>query len=274
MKSTNLINILKLNKIIKTVFFLSAVIAGSPVWAESWYQVEVIVFDYTRPDLDGELWFENPGLPLRDDAIDLLTAVPDPIRHVPYGINQPAAEPEAETSTTEDAQQNLVPYLALPEEKYRLSNDYRRLRLSSAYRPLLHVAWEQPGLDSSGVRQVHLERLTGDEITQSDAAAPEGDGTAAEHYIPPDPIFDGLVRLRSSSDLLYVDVDMAYFPNDFQGLLISQAGDTASDNNNRVNLHADYVRLTDSRRIRLNELNFFDHPLFGVLLQVSRIDSG
>lgn len=264
----------KINKISKLVLLLSAFIAGGQAWAQSWYQVEVIVFDYTRPDLDGELWFENPGLPLRDNAIDMLKAAPDPMQGVPYGINQPAPDQD-DTTDTENTQPNLVPYLALPEANYRLSEDYRRLRLSSAYRPLLHAAWEQPGLGSAEVRQVHLERITGDTITQPVATAvAEGDETAGKNYIPPDPIFDGLIRLRSSSDLLYVDVDIAYFPADFRNLLTSQSGDAASLNDKRVNLNADYVRLTDSRRIRLNELNFFDHPLFGVLLQVSRIDSG
>lgn len=237
------------------------------------------MFDYTKPDLDGEFWFENPGLPQRNDAIDLLTAVPDRMPEVPFGVNQP--EPVQEEDTTADATadetepKDLVPYLALPEDKYRLNDDYRRLRLSSAYRPLLHVAWQQPGLDTGEVRYVHVERLVGDELPQPAAAADTGDAEPpVQAYIAPDPIFDGLVRLRSSSDLLYVDVDIAYFPADFRQLLESQSGDAAPGDDKRVNLNADYVRLTDSRRIRLNELNFFDHPLFGVLLQVSRLDSG
>ena len=254
------------------ILFLSALFAAGPARAVSWYQVEVIVFDYTRPDLDGELWFENPGLPQRKDSIDLLTAVADPVKDIPSGINQPVSEQQPDTTSTDDSQ-HLVPYLALPEEKYRLREDYRRLRLSSAYRPLLHVAWQQPGLDAAGVRQVHLEKLIGDGMPVP-AAAAEGAEAVVQNYIPPDPIFDGLIRLRSSSDLLYVDVDIAYFPAGFRNLLESQSGDIASGADKRVNLNADYVRMTDSRRIRLNELNFFDHPLFGVLLQVSRIDAG
>ncbi len=33
-------------------------------------------------------------------------------------------------------------------------------------------------------------------------------------------------------------------------------------------------RLDDERRIRLNEVNYFDHPMFGVLLRVTRVPSG
>ena len=264
-----------MKSITKIIFLLTAFVIGGPVWAVSWYQVEVIVFDYTKPDLDGELWFENPGLPQRDGSIDLLTAAPDPIPDVSTGINQPALVKVADATADETEQQNLVPYLALPEDKYRLSDDYRRLRLSSAYRPLLHVAWQQPGLDADQVRRVHLEKLIGDDMPQAAAAAvTDEDQPPVTVYIPPDPIFDGLIRLRSSSDLLYVDIDIAYFPADLRKLLESQSGDVAPQTDKRVNLNADYVRLTDSRRIRLNELNFFDHPLFGVLLQVSRIDNG
>ena len=31
--------------------------------------------------------------------------------------------------------------------------------------------------------------------------------------------------------------------------------------------------MRESRKIKLNELNYFDHPLFGVILQVSRMET-
>ena len=268
----------KLNKIFKAIILFSLFLVGGQAWAVSWYQVEVIVFDYTSPDLDGELWFENPGLPQRNDAIDLLAAIPAVLKPVPNGINQPLPVPQPQDSAQDqdNTPKNLVPYQALPEDKFRLRDDYRRLQLSSAYRPLLHVAWQQPGLDAAHVRQVHLEKLASGATTttSSDNTAVADAGTAGPvPYVPPNPIVDGLVRLRST-DLLYVDIDFAYFPANFRKILESQADNAETPNNKRVNLNADYVRLTDSRKIRLNELNYFDHPLFGIILQVSRIGAG
>lgn len=62
----------------------------------------------------------------------------------------------------------------------------------------------------------------------------------------------GGVRIRVTR-FLHADVDMAYFP--------PAPADEA----------AQHVRLQESRKIRLNEVHYFDHPLFGVLLQVSRV---
>lgn len=267
-----------MNKILKVIIFFSVFLVGTPVWAVSWYQVEVIVFSYTKPDLNGELWFENPGLPQQKDSIDLLTAVPAIMKPVPNGINQilPAPQPKDTPQDQDSTPKDLVPYLALPADRYHLSDDYRRLQLSSAYQPLLHVAWQQPGLDGAHVRAVHLEKLAGGGMTPTQADSGSGataNASGPAPYVPPNPIVDGLVRLRSS-DLLYVDVDFAYFPANFRKILESQAREAGVANTKRVNLNADYVRLTESRKIQLNELNYFDNPLFGIILQVSRIDNG
>ena len=50
------------------------------------------------------------------------------------------------------------------------------------------------------------------------------------------------------SQLLYVDLDFVF--GSVNGL----------------------VRMKESRKIKLNELNYFDHPSFGALLMVSPVD--
>ena len=57
----------------------------------------------------------------------------------------------------------------------------------------------------------------------------------------------GVVGIRVSH-LLYVDLDFIFSSE--EGL----------------------VRLAESRKIKLKELNYFDHPLFGVLLMVSPVE--
>jgi hypothetical protein len=70
-----------------------------------------------------------------------------------------------------------------------------------------------------------------------------------------------------------MDVDMAYFPEDPSVLATAPDAMQAQGQSGVVPPHADYVRMTQSRKIKLNELNYFDHPLFGVLLQVSRLQT-
>ena len=245
-----------------TLIFLSCLI-GTPAVA-AWYQVEVIVFEQLRPDLGGEVWFENPGLPSRSDSIDLITDVPD------------AAGDDQRTSTGQGDQlpdnNGLMPYLELPGNSLRLQRDERILKLSADYRPVLHVAWQQPGYDKDDGRAVHLEQLVESENPE-DTLPPElaQIQIKEDRYAPPEPVIDGTIRLRTTR-FLHVDVDIAYFPEKFLQTLRSQKQSAVNPEQLLVNRNADYVRLTETRKIKLNELHYFDHPLFGVLLQVSRLN--
>lgn len=234
-----------------------------PAAGAAWYQVEVIVFAQTRPSLEGEVWFENPGLPPRSDSIDLITAVPDDIskgQMIAAGLEQPGK-----------ADKVLIPYLELPKEAQRLGNDFQILKLSADYRPLLHVVWEQPGYDTDAGRAVHLEKRVATE-DQMPALPPElaENQIKDDTYHIPEPVIDGTIRLRTSR-FLHVDVDIAYFPDKFLQILRQQQQDASNPQQLAVNQNADYVRLRESRKIKLNELHYFDHPLFGVLLQVTRL---
>lgn len=249
-----MVNKLTMKAICLFVFLL----LGSPAQA-AWYQVEVIVFEHLNPSLDGEQWSENPGLPSRNDSIDLITGIADQIN-----VQTGTMDGHAEEDT-----QGLIPYMALSSNKFRLKKDFRLLKLSSAYRPLLHVAWQQPGLRRNSARSVHLESYEETSEIESDISEELVDLQKAENiYTAPEIIFDGIVRLRSSH-FLHVDVDLVFFPEPgFQNIKTAIQG---SENITPVLQQADYVRLTESRRIKLNELHYFDHPLFGVIMQVSRL---
>jgi hypothetical protein len=69
------------------------------------------------------------------------------------------------------------------------------------------------------------------------------------------------VRLRVAR-YLFVDVDVAYLPEGAPGDPAAAAQPPAGPVP---------VRLQETRKIKLNEVHYFDHPLFGVILQVSRM---
>jgi len=236
------------------------VAVSQPAWA-AWYQVEIVVFEALNPELDGERFYGNPGLPDRANTIELIEeAVDDPLR-------------AASAAPVPAAPGTVVPpiaFLELPASAYRLDGVARVLKLSRGYRPLLHVAWQQPGHGPDRLRAVHLEKFKEDP-----ARAPEGAAASGEfEYLAPEILLDGTVRLRISR-FLHADLDFAYFPDAFAQLQDTQLGGRADDQNYLLQ-RADYVRLRTSRKLKLNELHYFDHPLFGIILQVSRlrIDTG
>ena len=78
-------------------------------------------------------------------------------------------------------------------------------------------------------------------------------------------ILDGTFTLRRGR-FLHVDVDLGFTKIETDGDS-PQIGDTPQSaplQNTRL-----YVRMTQSRRIRNDDLQYLDHPLFGVLFQIS-----
>ena len=225
---------------------------GAAVSAD-WFEVEAVLFEYTEPDAGDEWWYENPGLPPRHQTIGL--------------IMDTAAPVEGETPEPAD-EAELMPYLALPEQSYQLGGVRRVLEISGSYRPLLHVAWQQPGLNVRDVRAIHLDNTRFEKKTAEQDEAPANAAWEQPGYTPPDKVFDGIIRLRKSR-FLHLDVDFAYFPD-----VLEQPGLEARDGAaGRVRLPASYVRLTESRRIKPDELHYFDHPLFGLIIQVRRLET-
>lgn len=240
---------------------------AQPVFAESWFQVEVVVFEYTRPMTDGEAWYGNPGLPRHEHSIGLVEGIR------PGQVQENIEETEPDEATTADVR---VPYQVLGAERRNLEGVYRVLKLSSDYRPLFHTSWQQPGRSAEQARYVHFSGVRDEDkaVAIADTDDPEGQGDIEaakpgqiQSHESPEIAFDAMLRLRSSR-FLHLDVDAAYFPTDPTVLL---AGADARDDLVAYQF-ADYVRLQESRRIRLKELHYFDHPLFGIIVQVTRIE--
>ncbi|MBI2994241.1 MAG: hypothetical protein HYY48_08720 [Gammaproteobacteria bacterium] len=223
-------------RLLKSGIFAGLLVLAFP--APAWYQVEVIVFETLRPNPDGELFAENSGLPETEGAVELTA-----------------------TGATGANPSPFAAYRVITPSRYRLGGVYGSLRSSQDYRPLLHVAWEQPGSGEGPTRLVHVERSAGLESGGAGVAAAAADLSATAPAAAR--IVDGTVRVRSGR-FLHVDVDMAYFPE--AGVLDPESRVPSPDSR-----HVGPVRIQTSRKIKLNELHYLDHPLFGVLIEVSRL---
>ena len=122
----------------------------------------------------------------------------------------------------------------------------QRLRRSAHYRPFLHAGWRLPGLPRRSARPVHIGSHLGGGRTK--AAAPDGgDRTPSVH---------GTVTV-SLARYLQVDVDLLYHR--------PSGGEAAGPESVPARF-----RLVSERRMRSGELHYLDHPLFGVLIRITR----
>ena len=188
-----------------------------------WYQVEMIVFEHLIADTSGEFW-NTDDVPEYRNTIKLVTDT--------GGSNA---------------------FKMLPSSRYKLGGVNRVLKLSSGYRPVYHVAWQQPELTKSKAKKVHIKN--------------------------PDAKINGTVNLRGGH-LLHLDLDISYFVDlstesviSFTEENISAAGEEVEDIevDEEIIMSGTSAQMKETRRIKLNELHYFDHPLFGVIMRVTRL---
>ena len=273
----------------------------------TWYVVEIIVFERTsETGRSAEAWPADPGLPALADALELS------VEGVPLASLEPGAEArDAEGSAAEGsgAAETTLPttdgvmpraFQLVPAEEFRLTDAWKSLEKSSAHRPLLQVAWIQPGLPAEKARLVHVRNpngalgavaLTPDAGDDASLTPADGGGAmlGARVDMARDPsrvALDGTLRVHRAR-YLHVQADLLYYrplesdgpapvpPGDDPNALPSaDSPDTAfiehllaeEDTAPRV------FRLTESRRMRSRELHYLDHPLFGVLVEAWPLD--
>jgi len=189
-----------------------------------WYQVEMVVFEHLATDTSGEMW-NSDDVPDYRNTIELVT--------------------DASGSNA---------FKMLPSSRYKLGGVNKVLKLSSGYRPVYHVAWQQPELRKSRAKKVHIKN--------------------------PEAKINGTVNLRGGH-LLHLDLNISYFVDlytesvtSFTEENISVAGEDVegTEADEEIIMSGTYAQMKETRRIKLNELHYFDHPLFGVIMRVTRLE--
>ena len=198
------------------------------------YRVELIVFERLNVNTRSEYWRERPGRPAVSQAVEL----------APAG-----------TASLD------IP-VALKRSEFRLHAVAERLARSPAYRPMLHIAWHQPGFSRSQAKAIHIH---------SDVSS--------RYRRPVDtPILEGTVQLHRGR-YLHLVADLLYH----RAAPIS-TGETSSaarvagsrqpslepqlDREPSAVYGPTVVRLVHAERLRVGRLHYFDHPLFGILVRV------
>lgn len=161
--------------------------------------------------------------------------------HWPAHPGMPALDNALELAAQPAASES--PWRVLKPAELAMGGVYQRLRGSPRYRPILHTGWVQ-ALDNT-------DRKVGVHVYSGMQAASAGAGAARK--------IDGTVAVRRGR-FLHADVDLIY--------IRTTPGAEASSG------AIPPVRLVTTRRLRNNEVHYLDHPLFGVIITVSPMDSG
>ena len=121
-----------------------------------------------------------------------------------------------------------------------LGGVWSRLDRSESYRPLAHFGWRQPGYSRRSARPAHV------------VAWSKGQGGRV-------PVIEGILTLHRAR-FLHLAIDLLYRPSGSGEIIASNA---------LAGGEGQMYRLEANRTMRPRHLHYIDHPLFGVIVQVS-----
>ncbi len=210
------------------------------------YTVEVIVFRYAQEVSTGSEVFVPDEPATEPDA--MIDAAPEFVQVVP-----PETAADAESEPLPDIEFSL-----LAEEDYQLGEIYRRMRRLDVYEPVMHFGWTQATWPQEQTEAIALHRF----------ARPPAD-------------LDGTLTLYLSR-YLHLVVDLALQAPRVASVsrdeMAGPAGERTVgellayiDDDDRAPLST-YYRIQEDRILKNGELRYYDHPKFGVLAKVTRVE--
>jgi len=209
------------------------------------FTVEVIIFRYAQDVSVGSEVFAA-DLPQADDFLPEEEMAEDEI------LLSDVADPDAEPVDDENLLPNPELVLLAPED-FQLNTVMGHLRRLDVYEPLMHFGWTQAAWPEEETLPLQLAALA-----------------------PPPAGLDGTLTLYLSRYLhLVVDLEL-------------DAPDATSDTPDPMRTYGDYrtlndfgeplqpgpvrYRIQENSILKSGDLRYFDHPKFGVLAKVTRIE--
>jgi len=145
----------------------------------------------------------------------------------------------------------------LPPEDYQLGAAYRKLVELDAYRPLMHAAWIQPAVAEEDTEPLKLRRIGNPPLR-----------------------LDGTISLYLGR-YLHLVVDLALEHREPQRMPPDRDRIRSYGDDSRARgfgfeaadiVPITYYAIREDRILRSNETRYFDHPKFGVIARVTRLE--
>lgn len=260
------------NNILQRVFFCGLVCA---LWLNnafaagkdgpSIYQVEILIFAVNdNAALASEGWPEIYETGGTGQFLYITPAETGTKAAVATPIPVPATKDVAPKKPTGPI------YQFLARDQFKLATSIAKLKKNPRYDVLLHTAWRQPAIDLKDETAVFVfDGMTEPEHPVDPATTAETAGGAQgsrdlAHPDPRAPRLSGTVKL-ALGQYLHVALDLFYRKE------ISRIGSVDASGKEVLTPHnaLQSFRLNEIRRIKVGEVNYFDHPMFGALVLIA-----
>jgi len=211
-----------------------------------WYQIEVVFFENQANDANLEMTSVQSSHPNFNNAIELYY---------------------------QDSDETLTEFYILDLDELQLKNVISRLDQSAQYRLIDSIGWRQQLTQSSKSQAIRLIggiNYQPTEMEPIDEAIP----SLNQEQLPLKPDNDGQWEIDGVINLKlgrYIEVDMNILVRKH---LLSTLSSIA-ELNSQLELEPKLLKelhIQHVRRMRSNETYYLDHPKYGILIQISKIE--
>ena len=221
------------------------------------YKVELIIFAHLTPAaLLSEQWPADPQLPNMQRVYNLQARMP--------------AVATADNLTSSTNQIQAARYQILPATELGLQQVVTKLSSTNDYPILIHVAWLQPGLPIRNARRIHI--YGGQAYTENGQALSDISplNVSTDVTVLPDPDLTKQWQLNG-----YVRVSKPYLFELQAALVLTLPQQLIQKISSRAagQLKTNQFVLRQTFRMRLGKLYYIDHPLFGILAEITQYSS-
>ena len=248
----------------RVITAIAAMLAGSAVVAQTMaepevteyprYTVEVIIFEYAEEISVGTERFlpDEPPLPDLDEPDDTDLVFGDAgtvpaTEPEPY----PGSDPGVSEQQAESTESEIVLHV---EDEFTLTDIAGMLERLDVYRPIMHFAWTQVTRPEEETQPIQLRELA-----------------------PPPAGLDGRFTLYLSRYLhLVVDLSLEQQTDPAGPVAIDDTVSVFQDSRGDVTYEKPQLpvryRISEDRIFKSGDLRYFDHPRFGVLARITRVE--
>ena len=168
-------------------------------------------------------------------------------------------------------------YKVLKPQNYQLTEQVKKISESKTQRVIFHTAWRQPGLDKNQALPIYFKHEVAAppviEDEEGNETVQDGEMGSAQKTNTSPSILEGILRVTLSR-YLHLEAELTFR---------NKAPDIVKNDNPFSELDNEKVRSEiqklgvihlkqKRRRIRSNELHYIDHPVLGILINITRYE--
>lgn len=159
-------------------------------------------------------------------------------------------------------------YRVLKSSSFKLVDKVEKISESKTKRVIFHTAWRQPGLDKHKALPIYFKHeIPAPPVIEDELSLESGQSTTSPS------VLEGILRVTLAR-YLHLEAELS-LQNKLPEAINSDNPFEILDNENvRNNLEKQgIIHLKQKRRrIRSNELHYLDHPVLGILIQITQYE--